>query len=258
MEKINNVSNISVVIKKTVGGSRNIEYCIKENEGSEICVWVKLPKYNRPKKSDEIIDESNSFVNGFKVVKTSNGEYAYVREDDNSLLPFRYDIACNFNEFGFAMVGKDGTVSWIDKNFKYLNHWGNMVEEKLDKTWFEFDGWQSISDFSGGDIPLSCVHQGVDTKTSYFGTDGKIKVFYRYYSELGILLCPKKSFGSGSMFDEKGRATTDGDILFAKGYYVSSKDLLNLCMETGLTDSIIKEVDKCLEKENQKVFKKLK
>ena len=68
-----------------------------------------------------IIDSNENFVNGFKVVKTANGEYAYIRESDNSLLPFRYDIAFDFNEFGFAIVGKDGSVSWINKDFKYLN-----------------------------------------------------------------------------------------------------------------------------------------
>ena len=56
----------------------------------------------------EIIDNSNDFVNGFKVVQTSNGEYAYVRQSDFQLLPFRYDVASDFNEYGFAMVGKKG------------------------------------------------------------------------------------------------------------------------------------------------------
>ena len=236
---------------------RNICYTINRDEDTETSIHVELPEFYRPKKSNEIVDESSSFVNGFKVVKTANGEYAYVRESDNSLLPFRYDVAFDFNAFGFAIVGKDGSVSWIDRDFKYLNLQGEMVEEELDKSWAKFDGWQGVSAFSKGDVPLSKVYDGRNTygRISYFGTDGKFKEFFRYNGEIDNYFSTT-TFGNGSTFDEKGHAMADGDMLFAKGYYVSYKDLIKLSMEKGFIDSISADAEKCFDKETGIMKKK--
>ncbi len=254
-EKINSIIRSSAIL--VTKGVRHIYYEINEKEETRTGIHVELPEYWRPKKSDEIVDDSNNFVNGFKVVKTANGEYAYVREADNSLLPFRYDIAFDFNEFGFAIVGKDGSVSWIDKDFKYLNLQGEMVEEELDKNWAKFDGWQGISAFSKGEIPLSRVYDGRNTygRISYFGTDGKFKEFYSYNGEIDSYF-PRTAFGNGSTFDEKGYAMADGDMLFAKGYYVTYKDLVKLSMEKGFIDSISADAEKCFDKETGRVLKK--
>ena len=254
-KNINSIIRSSAIfIKKEV---RHICYEINEKEESSANIRVQLPKYHRPKKSDEIIDSNENFVNGFKVVKTANGEYAYIRESDNSLLPFRYDIACDFNEFGFAIVGKDGSVSWINKDFKYLNIQGEMVEEELDKNWSKFDGWQGISAFSKGNLPLSRVYDGRNTygRISYFGTDGKFKEFYRYDGKIDNHFS-KSTFTSGSTFDEKGHAIADGDMLFAKGYYLSYKDLIKLSMEKGFIDSISEDAEKCFDKKTARVLKK--
>lgn len=248
------IRSCSIFINK---GVRHIHYEINEEEETRTNIHVELPEYKRPKKSDEIVDSNDNFVNGFKVVKTANGEYAYVRESDNSLLPFRYDIAFDFNEFGFAIVGKDGSVSWIDKDFKYLNLQGEMVEEELDDSWTKFDGWQGISAFSKGDIPLSRVYDGRNTysRISYFGTDGKLKEFYRYDGKIDNYFSTF-TFKSGQTFDEKGHAIADDYILFAKGYYVSYKDFIKLSIEKGFIDSISADVEKCFDKETGRVLKK--
>ena len=107
---INVIRSCSIFIVRD--RTRNICYTINQNTPNETNIHIK---------SEKIIDDSNEFVNGFKVVQTENGEYAYVRESDNVLLPFRYDVAFDFNQYGFAIVGKDGSVSWIDTTFKYLN-----------------------------------------------------------------------------------------------------------------------------------------
>lgn len=246
------IHSCAILIDKDV---RHICYEINEKEENSANIRVQLPKYSRPKKSDEIVDSNENFVNGFKVVKTANGEYGYVRESDNSLLPFRYDVAFDFNEFGFAIVGKDGSVSWIDKDFKYLNLQGEMVEEELDKNWAKFDGWQGISAFSKADIPLSRVYDGRNRygQISYFGTDGKFKEFYRYNGEIDSY-DSRTTFGNGSTFDEKGHAMAGGNMLFAKGYYVSFADLIKLSMENGFIDSISDDVEKCFDKEIDEVY----
>ena len=101
-----------------------VGYTLNEEQADETYIRVELPYYYgvylRHPKSLEIIDDSRDFVNGYKVVQTANKEYAYVREEDNKLLPYRYDIATDFNEYGYAMVGKDARVSWIDRDFRYF------------------------------------------------------------------------------------------------------------------------------------------
>ena len=71
-------------------------YILNEGTDKEVRVTVLLPYYSRPDISCDIIDGSRDFVNGFKVVQTANMEYAYVKEESNTLLPFRYDIATDF------------------------------------------------------------------------------------------------------------------------------------------------------------------
>lgn len=174
-------------------------------------------------------------------------------------MPFRYDVAFDFNAFGFAIVGKDGSVSWIDRDFKYLNLQGEMVEEELDKNYAKFDGWQGISAFSKGNIPLSRVYDGRNTygKIAYFGTDGKFKEFYRYDGKIDMdSYFSRSTFAGGSTFNEKGHAISDGDMLFAKGYYVSYEDLIKLSMEKGFIDSISADAEKCFDKETGIVLKK--
>lgn len=260
--KIDNVKKISNFSSEYVdGGFRYYFYNI--NDG-EIAVPVELPMAERPYISTDIIDESDDFINGFKVVQTSNGEYAYVRKLGSRLLPFRYDVATNFNEYGFALVGKDGRISWIDKDFHYLNVNCDIVEEKhSDYSHFNFNGWQEVNDFSKGSIPLSkvCYNGGSTEFVAYFGTDGRVKTFWEYDGNIkGII--PKMFFHSGTTFDEKGQAMAldqamENDyILFDKGYCISNKDLIKICREKGFMDSICEDAEKCLDKEKSRVLKK--
>ena len=218
--------------------TRRFSYYLNKGTVEEKHFSVLLPKYSRREKTTDIIDDSRNFVNGFKVVQTANKEYAYVREEDNTLLPFRYDIATDFNEYGYAMVGKDGKVSWIDKSFKYLNSEYEMLKE--DST--EFNGFLSVSNFSKGEHPLSKLcNIGYNNEVRYFTTDGKIKNFSLYDGEIirdGDSI--KKFSCCSTEFNDKGYATAnEGDIiLLSSGYYLSVKDLIRICEEKGFLDTI--------------------
>lgn len=253
-KKINSIIRRSSIFLQE--GFRHIFYELNEQEENATSITVKLPEYYRPEKSYKIIDSNQNFVNGFKIVKTENDEYAYLRESDNFLLPFRYDVASDFNEFGFAIVAKDGSVSWINKNFKYLNNEGKLVEEDLDNKFSEFEGWQGVSSFSKGNLPLSRVYDGRNTyaRTSYFGTDGKIKKFYRYDGKIDN--CYKTSFRTAATFNEKGYTMADEYMLFANGCYISFEDLIKLSVEKNFIDSISEEAEKCLDKEKRRILKK--
>ena len=234
-------------------GTERYAYILNEGTDKEFHLTVLLPYSSRPDISFDIIDDSREFVNGFKLVQTANMEYAYVKEEDSTLLPFRYDIATDFNEYGYAMVGKDGKVSWIDKNFKYLNSKYEMVKEDSSK----FNGFLSVSDFSKGEHPLSKVCScGYDwnMKTSYFGVDGKIKKFARYDGEIIRDGDSIKKFSYYSEdFNDKGYATANNDwlILLSSGYYLYTKDIIRICEEKGFLDTISSRVEKQEEAYNK-------
>ena len=237
-------------------GTERYSYILNEGTDKEVRVTVILPYYSRPDISFDIIDDSRDFVNGYKVVQTANKEYAYVREEDNKLLPYRYDIATDFNEYGYAMVGKDGKVSWVDKNFKYLNSKYEMVKEDSSK----FNGFLSVSDFSKGENPLSKVcscDYDWDRKTSYFGVDGKIKEFARYDGEIIRDGNSIKKFSYYSEdFNDKGYATVNNDwlILLSSGYSLSTKDLTKICEEKGFLETLSSRI----AKQEQEYYKFLK
>ncbi len=255
LPKINSIIHSSSILIKEY--NRNLFYEINEEEKDKTGVHVVLPYFGRPEISEEIVDSSSDFINGFKVVKTSNGEYAYLRQSDSKLLPYRYDVARDFNEYGFAMVGKDGSVSWIDTNFKYLNIAGKMVEESPIEDYHKFNGWQGVSAFSQGDNPLSKVYDGRNRfgRVSYFGTDGELRKFYRYDGEIDYNFS-EDTFVEGSVFDENGQAMADGKMLFSKGYFLSQRDLIVLCDRKGFLKTISAEAEKCLDEKNEKVLKK--
>ena len=202
----------------------------------------------RPKKSFTIIDDSKDFVNGYKVVQTANKEYGYVREYDNTLLPFRYDIATDFNQYGYAMVGKNAKVSWIDKNFRYFNAEKEEFTEENEIGYNTFCGFLSVSDFSKGEYPLSKIYRfGYNNEVSYFTPDGKIKEFSKYDGEIIRDSDSIKNFSFYSTeFNDKGYATANKDniILLSSGYYLSLKDLIRICEEKGFLETLSSKIAK--------------
>ncbi len=229
-----------------IDNMRNYCYYLTNEKNDTFHLQVSLPLHNRPSISTKIINESNSFINGFKVVQTANLEYAYVREEDNTLLPYRYDIATNFNKYGLAMVGKDGKVSWIDKDFKYFNATKEeMVKDEDDKS---FDGFISISNFSNGDIPLSKVTRYKDTNlVSYLGTDKKLKEFAFYDGEAvykGKDVRKNFPYYSGEFNDNGYALINTGDILLASGYYLYIRDLMRLLDKKDVTKYINESIMK--------------
>ena len=204
---------------------------------------ILLPLVGRPQISDIIIEENKDFVNGFKVVKTANDEYGYIRESDNKLLPYRYDIALDFNEYGLAMVGKDGYVTWINTKFQYLNTDGELVSYDNDILNQEHC-FTDISDFSESKNPLSRVsysNYNSDTFTKYINTNGEVQSFTNYNGEtLGSFRV--NVFSYGNKFDESGFAEADGFILSSEGYCIHKDNLFKIMKEKGFLNIITADV----------------
>ena len=202
----------------------------------------------RNKHIDKRVDPDRKFINGFKAIKVGQETYGYVREKDNKIMPYYYDNAYDFNEYGYAIVGREGAMSWINKRFKYLRNDGSsgyydneyaMSEDYLHDPYRILHGFHSVGEFSKGDIPLSriCISsEGV----IYFGTDGKVKKFIKYNGDK-----PLCKFKHGTPFNKDGMAIAElGNeklILFAEGYCVAYDDLAKLALERGFVDKVRKE-----------------
>ena len=235
--------------------TRPITYIINDGEEELEIISIKLPPTARPEVSNEIVSLNDKFVNGFKIVETANGEYAYIRESDGVLLPYRYDIATDFNDYGFAMVAKDGNASWINKNFRYFSRDGEMVVENIEDRYYkysEFKGFQKIYKFSTGNYPLSKVYDGRGRGeiVFYFSTEGKIKEFYQFDGsfdyEFPVVSLASKDFG------DKDYIINGYGIFFAKGYYFPLKYVLEFCEQNGIINTIYENADKCFNEEKGK------
>ncbi len=216
-----NVKSISAQDRGFGNTLMHFKYSVNEDD-IDTTVDITMRNGIRPPRFKTIKKESENFVNGFKVVLITNGEYAYIRESDNTLLPYRYDVATDFNEYGYAMVGKDGKVSWINKDFEYLNSEGKMVKEHINEDpprgfvenvndiYTPFNGWVRVQAFNNGKNPLSLLWNGtalIDRGYDYhfFGPDGKLKEFYKYDGEVDKEY-KRKSFVLRKDFNEKGKA----------------------------------------------------
>lgn len=251
MEKINEkISKLTGYVTRFDDGSKiHFHYKAETISGKEIGMGVTVPKdyfYSNGGHEEErynIVEESDSFVNGFKLVKNQYNQYLYVSEKTGELLPYIFDFATDFDANGHAMIGKNSEVSWIDKDFNYTDRKG--TKWKIDSNrLYSFVGWKSISSFSEGEIPLSrCCD--LENSIAYLGLDGKIKEFSDYS---GKSIYKKTFFTSESgEFDDFGHAVankdTDLKILFSKGFYITQDMLVSKTIESGFLTTIDKEVE---------------
>ena len=256
--KSQNVESIICVNCAKISKSFDV-YCYKVNEknGSMQTIFTKKDKYDSAPYSEQIVSDSGEFVNGFKVVKMYDDKYAFLREEDNKIMPYRYDVATTFNNYGFAMVGKDGTVSWINKDFQYLNYKGKMVEENNNPL-IGFDGWDGVYNFSECDSPLSRIFCGKEHfgRTSYFNTNGEIKKFYQFDGDTNKEVF-RKEFYSGTNFDISKRAIADNYILLSDGFCILMDDLLKSSVQSGFVDYLFNNAKYNFNKnEDAKTLKK--
>ena len=218
-------------------------YIINYKNGTQKNVFANIPRYRKPRKSDEIVSFGNNFVNGFKVVKLNNNHYSYISELDNKLVSFEYDIAFDFNEYGLAMVGKAGSVTWINKDFEYLDSKGNISKENND-SWKNYNGWQAMFDFNDGVNPLSRMYCGKADygRTVYVDANHSIKKFYQYDGDISKKVF-RDSFYTGSDFNSNQYAIADNYILYSKGFCISKEDIIKLCLEEGFIDLLFDDAE---------------
>lgn len=217
-------------------------------------IWDKV------KGEFEVIeDDSRDFVRGYKVVTMKDGSFAYLREEDGKLLPYRFDIASDFNELGFAMVGLGRGVTWLNKKFEILT--GTYWEPYTDLGIHEAPNWCGVREFSGSpETKLSALFQpvfgGNVLMGCYMNSFGELQYFYRFNGELkpektDCIVIPQKSIlfrGTVALnlkdydFDGNGYLRFEDRIYFARGFFITLEDLFKLSKQRGLLENLNREV----------------
>lgn len=250
--EVNSISYTWIDEENNLEDKRMLYYEINRRSNDSIIIKIELPKIGRPGFSNEIVKIISNFINGFKIVILSNGEFAYVSESNNELLPYRYDFACNFNEYGLAMVAKEGVVSWINKNFEILSQQGIFIDEK---TFFSSNsGFTDIGKFSNGKIPLAVLNYSScgDYFGSYIDTNGQIKQFYNV-DENGTIDKTQEndSFCHVSEFNQYDYSIVGPFALLSSGLMIDIFVLIEFCKKFGLLNEINNNVEKITREEKE-------
>ena len=253
---------------KYVNGIRTDFYLINGGEETETKLQIPVPYKFMHTISNNIVWESPNHRFLTRLVRFDDGTFGYRKEWNNEVLFQRYDVATDFNEYGFAMVAKDNFVTWINKEFKLLDVSGLffhvttpaeykhaldtvMDAEAYYKNPNEYQGyfhdngsWRKVDDFSKGAIPLSRL-QGTTyyqrEQAAYLGTNGKLVEFREHD---GKKYTGKKEtyFSHGTEFDEAGHAYSHDGMLFAEGFYIRYDNLKEWFTKKGYADVLRDQV----------------
>lgn len=196
---------------------------------------------------EDVIDESTEFVNGFKRVLFSDMSYGYIEEQTQRLLPFKFNIASDFNEHGYAMVGTNGGVGLINRDMKALCY--GCVKQDLDSVlvsypsrWKNWEsGYVESFDYQGRSYFLICEHNLIKINDHY-----RHKTVARFLNEDGKGICFVPLRGSKSLdqfykvsidpynisddikhlaFNEHGFCIFGQFVIFASGYYCTYEEI---------------------------------
>lgn len=266
MDDIRNIKGLKVITNfMTKDGTKIVQYAwldkeeiwhtfevIKPKNGvnlTRIDALVDATQKTKEEDSKKITEMPKDFINGFKVIRFGNGEYGYMRED-GTIVPHRFDIAGNFNEYGFAMVAKDGRVTWINREFRFLflstrldEDTGLYVHEMTAREMVTSRSYNSIEDFMGEESPISSIQYYHDGHSTYFflNTSGEIQKFFPYKDTKEPECSPRDyctMFSKKPTFDKHGVALVDNIVLFANGRYISVSFLIDILKNLGLLDQI--------------------
>jgi hypothetical protein len=241
--EIKSVSNSSIIVSYGRVPGRIVPYEINYLINGKIAkgkVQIKLPQYGRPPRASLRNACEMGISNGFRLVCTTNGEYAYVNSYGN-LLPYRYDWSSGFNEHGLAMAAKDGCVSWINDAFEYMPSEGGFIPEDLSNPHRKFVAFKEVNAYSKNRFPLSRVRD-INGEYSYLTLEGEKRAFYIFDGKNMTCI---SNFTMASDFDINGMACiTIGEenfVLFETGYCLSMLDYLMRCKDKIFMQMLMQE-----------------
>lgn len=233
---------------------KHLQYNIVTETGG-IRIFSVTKKVDSDDVSREIVEQNEVSSCGYITVRFSNGEFGYIRECDGKIIPYRYDIAFDFSEYGFAMVGRGNFVTWINTNFEYLTNSGVFVPDDENRTFtFSQQTFIEIDSFLEETF-LSRVWYYIadlDHVVSYLSTDGELRRFYENgdTSNPSVMRIPVKEFRKFSLkgfpddmkftsFNEDGYILLNDRLLLSSGAYYNLDSLIASAFKSGQIEELL-------------------
>lgn len=159
-------------------------------------------------------------VNGFRRVMFSNGKVGF-QDREGNVLQYRFSIASDFNEYGFAMIGTSDGVTWINREFKKLTSRGSwtILEDKFALL------PTGVSEYVNG-LSIISFNRRSKRQTFVLDTNGQKVVFRDSKRDLAVEFESQTDIRSS--LAEDGYQITSKGIFFANGTFMMFEDLVDL------------------------------
>ena len=226
----------------------------RENENNTYIIHgenaTKVIETNTKEKFGYKIIERNDYINGFQLVKFSDGLFGYVRND--KILRYKFELATDFNEYGLAIVGNYGSIGWVNKNFDFYStsiingktkdlSFIHINNEEINKHLFLNHGWNSITTFNK-DSSLSLLKGDKDCFIDEFGNIKTFKHIDHNYQDLSSFNEIYSDF-TDDTFTEAKHILFNKEVLtlLEDGYYLTNSDFKVLAIQYGIIDKVIEK-----------------
>ena len=228
-------------------GVRYVDYDPKllfeymEKDGDRGFFFTDIPNRND---NDKVRWRCDSFKSGYMLVRMLSGAFAYIREGDGVLLPYRFAFASEFNESGYAMVGTCKGVSWINTKFEFVATNGKKYNcdpgynNPFGRT--NIRAFNGITSLEGEKRKISVLFTGRDSSIMYFDSINGIMNFVRFdgkeHKEQKIkkIIITIDDIRSSKLdleqfvFNDQGYVVLGDKAIFANGHFCTTEDLAKL------------------------------
>lgn len=159
-------------------------------------------------------------VNGFRRVEFSNGKIGF-QDASGKVAPYKFNIASDFNEYGFAIVGTMYGVTWINSEFKKLTArgtWTFMEDQFIEMP-------TRIQNFVLGMSSVSYMRRS-KREAFFIDIEGKkvqfVDELHEQYVDFG------GTYDSEAGFNELGYKITSKGVYFANGSFMGFEEIIKL------------------------------
>lgn len=202
----------------------------------------------------KVFDNPNSMP--YTRVLLNNGQYGFI-DNDGILQNICFDIASDYNELGYAMVGLMGKTTWLDSNFRYLSiknlsfvpfkHKDYLLDIHGRK---EFDGFNEIEEFkktfdSSDNLSKITYHDDTSCSCVFLSAKDNALVVFDYLSidnEINKSNIRFKDSNFLTPFNKDGISfnVRNGNVIYDNGKYFTSYELVNYLYKTDFLDKKLK------------------
>lgn len=224
--------------KKNCLPGEDVVYTYIDMEGNK----CRIASHFIENKNFSILNDEKDYINGFRRVLFSDFTYGYREESTEELVPYKFNLATNFNENGIAMVAIDSGVTLLTSDFKILYKNGKYFKMGGFSSHFSMPIPIKVDSFSS--LYITYTHRasnGINELEAMFLDKTGSNITFRSPTGEGERLFFRKTCKETLLKENECRISEAGFIicgdyiLLSSGYYIT---LSELCMLPEVIDYI--------------------